>query len=90
MSKGTISDDRKTLTFECNLGGVCCIFTIHHMDSTDELNPDKIFISFDTQYSGMNSVRNINRIVIDKRYTKVLSHWFRHAADVMDEWYKEK
>lgn len=63
------------------------------MDSTDGLNPDKIFINFDTQYtqySGMNSVRNNNRIIIDKRYTKVLSHWFRHAADVMDEWYKNE
>jgi hypothetical protein len=64
-------------------------FNLAHIDG-NELNPDKIYMKLDTQIiHNTTSVNNTNGIMIDKRSAKVLSHWFRHAAELMDEWYKE-
>ncbi len=65
-------------------------FTLAHLDG-DELNPDKIFIELQTKsFHDTTNVINSNSIVVRKEYARVLSHWFKHAAELMDEWYKEK
>ena len=91
MSGGSISEDRKIVCFEVNLNGMICHFTLNHIDSTDELNPAKIHINLRTEAHRFGStVISRNCMIIDKNYTKILSHWFRYTADVMDEWYKDE
>ena len=89
MSGGRISEDRRSITFELNSNQMVGYFTLAHVDG-NELNPDKIYMKLDTQIiQATTSVNNTNGIMIDKRYARVLSHWFKHAAELMDEWYKE-
>lgn len=89
MSSGKISEDRKSISFELNSNQMVGHFTLAHIDG-DELNPDKIYMKLDTQIiHNTTSVNNTNGMVIDKRYAKVLSHWFKHAAELMDEWYNK-
>ena len=89
MSGGRISEDRRSITFELNSNQMVGYFTLAHVDG-NELNPDKIYMKLDTQIiHATTSVNNTNGIMIDKRYARVLSHWFKHAAELMDEWYKE-
>lgn len=90
MSSGKISPDRKSISFELNSDQMVGHFTLAHIDGND-LNPDKIYMKLDTQIiHNTTSVNNTNGIMIDKRYAKVLSHWFKHTAELMDEWYKEE
>lgn len=90
MSSGRISEDRKTISFELNSHQMVGHFTLAHVDG-NELNPDKIYMKLDTQIVHYTTnVNNTNSIMIDKRYAKVLSSWFKHAAELMDEWYKEE
>lgn len=87
MSSGRISPDRKTISFELNSHDMVGHFTLAHIDG-DDLNPDKIYMRLDTQIiHDTTSVNNTNSIMINKQYAKVLSHWFKHAAELMDEWY---
>lgn len=89
MSSGKISTDRKSISFELNSHNMVGHFTLAHVDGND-LNPDKIYMKLDTQIiHGTTSVNNTNGIMIDKQYARVLSHWFRHAAELMDEWFEE-
>ena len=91
MSSGNVSADRKTITFEINENRVVGSFVLSHLDS-DQLNPDRIYMSMHTQsaFGVGSSSSNHTSVIIHKRNTKVLSHFFRHMADVMDEWYKEE
>ena len=89
MSSGKISEDRKSISFELNSNQMVGHFTLSHIDGND-LNPDKIHMMLSTQVvHDTTSVNSTNGITIDKRYTKVLSHWFRHAAELVDEWHKQ-
>lgn len=89
MSSGKLSEDRKTISFELNSNQMAGCFTLSHVDG-DELNPDKIYMKLDTLIvHNTTSINNTNGIMIDKQHAKVLSHWFRHAAELMDEWYKQ-
>lgn len=89
MSSGKISTDRKSISFELNSHNMVGHFTLAHVDG-NELNPDKIYMKLDTQIiHGTTSVNNTNGIMIDKQYARVLSHWFKHAAELMDEWFEE-
>ena len=89
MSSGRISEDRKSIMFELNSNGMAGHFVLAHIGG-NELNPDKIYMKLDTQIiHGTTSVNNTNGIMIDKRYAQVLSHWFKHAAELMEEWYME-
>lgn len=88
MSSGKISSDRKSISFDLTDHQMVGHFTLSHIDGND-LNPDKIYMKLDTHIiHNTTSVNNTNGIMIDKRYAKVLSHWFKHAAEVIDEWYK--
>lgn len=91
MSSGSISEDRKTLSFELNLNGVCAHFVIAHVDANDEHNmPSKICVSLTTRTARLGaSITSTNQIIIDKSHAKVLSHWFKHTSEVMDEWFEE-
>lgn len=89
MSSGKISQDRKSISFELNSHNMVGHFTLAHVDG-NELNPDKIYMKLDTQIiHGTTSVNNANSIMIDKQYAKVLSHLFKHAAELMNEWFEE-
>lgn len=89
MSSGRISEDRRSITFELNSNQMVGYFTLAHMDGNG-LNPDKIYMKLDTQIiHNTTSVNNTNGIMIDKQHARVLSHWFKHAAELMDEWYME-
>ena len=89
MSSGKISTDRKSISFELNSHNMVGHFTLAHVDGND-LNPDKIYMKLDTQIThATTSVNNTNGIMIDKQYARVLSHWFKHAAELMDEWFEE-
>jgi len=90
MSSGNISEDGKTVTFEISNNRVFGSFVLHHMDG-DESNPDRILMRMHTRsVLGLEESSSHNSVIIDKSKTKVLSHIFRHMADVMDEWYKEE
>lgn len=91
MSSGKISEDGKTVSFEINNNRVVGNFILHHMDG-DESNPDRIVMRMETRsaFSVGAESSSQNSVIIDKSKTKVLSHIFRHMADVMDEWYKEE
>lgn len=90
MSSSHISEDNKTISFEINSGGVVGRFMVHHLDG-DELNPNKILMRIDSNGgSGIGNLSSSMSVVILKDNTQILSHFFRHAADVMDEWYKKE
>jgi len=90
MSSGKISPDRKSISFDLTDHQMVGHFTLSHIDGND-LNPDQIHMKLNTHNShNTTSVTNTNSIMIDKRYAKVLSHWFKHAAELMDEWYKDE
>jgi hypothetical protein len=93
MSSGYISPDKKTVTFEVNVGVIVGRFTLHHIDG-DKLNNDRILLKMTNQAvrtgaSGAESAESSTSVIVNKDYTKILSHFFRSAADVMDEWYKQ-
>ena len=89
MSSGKIQE--KMVYFEVNSNGVMGELYIFHIDG-DGLNPDKIYMKMTTQTSAGSGVSSSNTtsIVIPKTHTKVLANWFREAAKITDEWYKEK
>jgi hypothetical protein len=89
MSSGKIQE--KMVHFEVNSNGVVGELYIFHIDG-DGLNPDKIYMKMATQTAAGNGVSSSNTtsIVIPKTQTKVLANWFREAAKIADEWYKEK
>lgn len=89
MSSSRITSDKKTITFDLTHNHIVGTFMLSFLNG-NVLNPDKILMRMDTQSSnGCDSSSNSTSVVISKDYTKVLSHFFRHAADLMDEWYKE-
>lgn len=88
MSSGKVSDNGSS--FEVNLHGSAGIFSINKFPG-DDLTPEKLVIRLNTSTNtDGTSTESTNRIIIDKRYTKVLSHWFRQTADLMDKWYTEE
>jgi hypothetical protein len=90
MSSGFTAKDKKLISFEINHGRVMGEFTLAHLDG-NELNPDKIMMQLRTQYAGgPDATSNSMSVIITKDYTQVLSHMFRHMADVMDEWYEKE
>jgi len=89
VSSGRTSSDKKVVSFEINHNSVIGSFRLAHLDG-NELNPDKILMQMTSQaYNGVDSTDNSTSVIITKEYTRVLSHMFRHMADVMDEWYKD-
>ena len=90
MSSGKISADEKSLSFEINCNNVVGEFVLVHIDG-DELNKPRIMMKMRTQsVNSPNSTENSTSVIITKEYTKVLSHFFKSAAEVMDNWYKEE
>lgn len=90
MSSGKISEDRKSISFEVNLNGMVGHFMLNLIDG-DSVNTDRVAIKFNTNTTGSGtSVNNTNTIIIDKRYSQVLQHWFSHASELMDEWFAEE
>ena len=92
MSSGRISDDRKTVTFDINLNRIVGLFTLTHMDKHPDIDHDKDRIMMRME---IRDAKDINaqmytsrHVIIDKDYTKILSHFFRKVADVMEEWYE--
>ena len=89
MSSGHTSKDRKTIGFDLTSSNMTGYFLLSHLDG-NELNPDKILMQLSTNSaSSGNTISCKNSIIIDKNQTIVLSHMFRHMADLMDEWYKK-
>lgn len=89
MSSSKIQE--KLVYFEVNSNGVMGELYIYHIDG-DGLNPDKIYMKMTTQTSSGSGVSSSNTtsISIPKAQTKVLANWFREAAEIADEWYKDK
>ena len=90
MSSGRTEANRKGITFEINHNNVVGRFYLAHIDG-DGLNGDRILMKMTADAAHYpDNLSSSTSVVITKEYTKVLSHWFRHAADIMDEWYKKE
>jgi len=95
MSSGYISEDGKTVSFEVNLGGKVGTLTLVHVDRNPEVekSQDRIMLKFTTQdVSDVPDaqITTTNTVIINKNYTKILSHFLRKAADTIENWYDSK
>lgn len=89
MSSGKIEE--KAVYFEINCNGVLGSFTLSLIEG-DDINPDKVLMKMSSTTNGGSgsSASSTNAVFIPKSQTKVLSHFFKHAAEVMDTWYKDE
>lgn len=89
MSSGNI--DKNSISFDLTSGGIVGVFNLIKIEG-NELNPDKILLKMTSRAVGANhcSSDNSTSVIIDKANTKVLAHFFRQAADLMNDWYAKE
>lgn len=87
MSSGKLDD--KYITFEINSNRIFGRFTLLKIDG-DDSNPDRVRMSLHAEsYQHPDSLVSECSVMIDKRKTRVLSGFFRDAADILEKWYEE-